>query len=103
MGFFSPPGERVRVCGRMTGARVREFKGVHVCEHAGAEAMVAGQDDGSVTVSANRQGVDQEREARVALYAVALAKDCIPAWHDGQHHTARRRSDAAATRQDILG
>jgi hypothetical protein len=45
---------------------VREFKGVRIREHVGAEAMVAGQDGGDATVSANRLGVDREREARVA-------------------------------------
>jgi hypothetical protein len=46
---------------------VREFKGVRVRECAGAKAMAAGQDGGEVTVSANREGVDHEREARAAL------------------------------------
>jgi hypothetical protein len=102
MGFFSPRRTRAHVWAHDGCTRAR-VQGVHVREHAGAEAMVAGQDDGDVTVSANRQGVDQEREARVALYAAALAKDCIPAWLDGQHHTAQRRSGVAATRQDVLG
>jgi hypothetical protein len=110
-----PLGKRVRVRGRTTGARVHEFKGVRVREHAGAEAMVTGQDDGGVTVSVNRQGVDREREAR-GVVGSGTCKRLLPslaqwpashsatAWWRGGDTTRHSRVNASlAPRPGAIG
>jgi hypothetical protein len=66
---------RVHVCASSRGTRV--------CEHASAEATAA------VLLLAGKD--DCERGARAVLKEAAPARNDIPAWLDGRHHTARAR------------
>jgi hypothetical protein len=99
------------VRGRTTGARVREFKGVHIREHAGAELMAAGQDGGDVTVIENRQGGRPRKGSVRGVVGSNTCKRLLPSlarwpashsatarWH-GSDTTRRSRVNASLARR----
>jgi hypothetical protein len=85
----------------MAGARVREFKGMHVREHADAEAMAAGQDGGDAAVSTNRQGGSTAKGKRVRRRRQRHLHKT--ASQPGSKAGITQRDGAAVTRQDVLG